>query len=140
MRRATVLERSCDDVTAWSDILEKAQGTVFRLVGKSFRILLISRASSLCNLCVLCVSVVTKSEQINHKDTENTEVAQRRQPKFLTRETLVTLTKGKMKLDAYRKQRRIQFHARFYVRTIAEHTLRVDGQPDFLEIEEECVL
>ena len=47
--------------------------------------------------------------------------------KFLTRETLVTLTKPEMKLDAYRKQRRIQFHARLYVRTVAEHTLRVDG-------------
>jgi len=35
--------------------------------------------SSLCNLCVLCVSVVSfYSEFINHRDTENTEVAQRR--------------------------------------------------------------
>jgi len=34
---------------------------------------------SLCNLCVLCVSVVWfYSEFINHRDTENTEVAQRR--------------------------------------------------------------
>ena len=32
--------------------------------------------SSLCNLCVLCVSVV--SGLVNHRDTENTEVAQRR--------------------------------------------------------------
>src|ERR1700741_4086786 len=34
---------------------------------------------SLCNLCVLCVSVVCFcSEFINHRDTEDTEVAQRR--------------------------------------------------------------
>src|SRR6185503_8692198 len=34
--------------------------------------------SSLCNLCVLCVSVVSYCyELINHRDTENTEVAQR---------------------------------------------------------------
>src|ERR1044072_518279 len=34
--------------------------------------------NSLCNLCVLCVSVVCFcSEFINHRDTENTEVAQR---------------------------------------------------------------
>ena len=43
------------------------------------------------------------------------------------REKLLTLTKRKMKLDPYRKQRRIQFHARLYVRSVAEHTLRVDG-------------
>jgi len=42
-----------------------------------------------------------------------------------------------MKLDPYRKQRRIQFHARLYVRTVAEHTMRVDRQPHFLEIKEE---
>src|ERR1043165_8494055 len=35
--------------------------------------------SSLCNLCVLCVSVVHLCrELVNHRDTENTEVAQRR--------------------------------------------------------------
>jgi hypothetical protein len=35
---------------------------------------------SLCNLCVLCVSVVSKSFGKNsHRDTENTEVAQRNQ-------------------------------------------------------------
>ena len=35
--------------------------------------------SSLCNLCVLCVSVVIFcSIPINHRDTENTEVAQRK--------------------------------------------------------------
>ena len=45
-----------------------------------------------------------------------------------------------MKLDPYRKQRGIQFHACFYVRTVAEHTMRVDCQPDLLEIEEERVL
>src|SRR6185437_6278532 len=34
---------------------------------------------SLCNLCVLCVSVVNGSTVItHHRDTENTEVAQRR--------------------------------------------------------------
>src|ERR1041384_2363006 len=34
---------------------------------------------SLCNLCVLCVSVVWfYSEFINHRDTEDAEVAQRR--------------------------------------------------------------
>ena len=31
---------------------------------------------SLCNLCVLCVSVV--NIEVNHRDTENTEVAQRK--------------------------------------------------------------
>jgi len=35
--------------------------------------------SSLCNLCVLCVSVVKEFIAItHHKDTEHTEVAQRR--------------------------------------------------------------
>jgi len=39
---------------------------------------------SLCNLCVLCVSVVCFcSEFINHRDTENTEVAQRRRLSWL---------------------------------------------------------
>ena len=34
---------------------------------------------SLCNLCVLCVSVVCFClEFVNHRDTENTEIAQRR--------------------------------------------------------------
>ena len=34
---------------------------------------------SLCNLCVLCVSVVNKSAGIDHhRDTEDTENAQRR--------------------------------------------------------------
>src|ERR1043165_6160734 len=33
---------------------------------------------SLCNLCVLCVSVVSVCHQLlNHRDTEDTEVAQR---------------------------------------------------------------
>src|SRR6185369_2889925 len=36
--------------------------------------------SSLCKLCVLCVSVVSYCcELANHRDTENTEVAQRNQ-------------------------------------------------------------
>jgi hypothetical protein len=36
---------------------------------------------SLCNLCVLCVSVVDEFRgKIHHRDTENTEVAQRRSP------------------------------------------------------------
>jgi hypothetical protein len=51
---------------------------------------------SLCNLCVLCVSVVWfYSEFINHRDTEDTEVAQRRarsalfvQSKCLHQETI----------------------------------------------------
>jgi len=35
--------------------------------------------SSLCNLCVLCVSVVIFPQRmLNHRDTENTEVAQRK--------------------------------------------------------------
>jgi len=34
--------------------------------------------SSLCHLSVLCASVVI-FEQANHRDTENTEVAQRNQ-------------------------------------------------------------
>ncbi len=34
---------------------------------------------SLCNLCVLCVSVVSYyCDVVNHRDTENTEVAQRK--------------------------------------------------------------
>jgi hypothetical protein len=34
--------------------------------------------NSLCNLCVLCASVVERFiRKINHRDTENTEVAQR---------------------------------------------------------------
>jgi hypothetical protein len=37
--------------------------------------------TSLCSLFVLCVSVVCFcSEFINHRDTENTEAAQRRAP------------------------------------------------------------
>ena len=36
------------------------------------------KASSLCNLCVLCVSVVDEFRaKTHHRDTENTEVAQR---------------------------------------------------------------
>jgi len=35
------------------------------------------RNSSLCNLCVLCVSVVSLAGESHHRDTENTEVAQR---------------------------------------------------------------
>src|SRR6185369_4110524 len=49
----------------------------FHLIGRpgKSRYVLIS----LCNLCVLCVSVVCFcSEFINHRDTEDTEVAQRR--------------------------------------------------------------
>jgi len=39
---------------------------------------------SLCNLGVLCVSVVCFClEFVNHRDTENTEVAQRRGPSWL---------------------------------------------------------
>jgi len=42
------------------------------------------RSSSLCNLCVLCVSVVCFClEFVNHRDTENTEVAQRNCHDFL---------------------------------------------------------
>ena len=38
------------------------------------------RTSSVCNLCVLCASVVKNcSKKNNHRDTENTEVAQRSQ-------------------------------------------------------------
>jgi methylenetetrahydrofolate dehydrogenase (NADP+)/methenyltetrahydrofolate cyclohydrolase len=36
-----------------------------------------SVGGSLCNLCVLCVSVVVFLNKVNHRDTENTEVAQR---------------------------------------------------------------
>ena len=37
-----------------------------------------NKNSSLCNLCVLCVSVVSYCRELgNHRDTENTEVAQR---------------------------------------------------------------
>ena len=38
----------------------------------------VSPCSSLCNLCVLCASVVNYSLEKNHRDTENTEAAQRR--------------------------------------------------------------
>src|SRR6185295_7840767 len=38
------------------------------------------RPSSLCNLCVLCVSVVDEFQaKTHHRDTENTEVAQKNQ-------------------------------------------------------------
>ena len=38
------------------------------------------KPSSLCNLCVLCVSVVDEFRaKTHHRDTENTEVAQRNQ-------------------------------------------------------------
>src|SRR6202008_3333097 len=38
---------------------------------------------SLCNLCVLCVSVVDRSSvKTHHRDTEHTEVAQRRKIKW----------------------------------------------------------
>ena len=37
------------------------------------------RSFSLCHLCVLCVSVVDRiSRRIHHRDTENTEMAQRK--------------------------------------------------------------
>ena len=39
---------------------------------------------------------------------------------------MTTATKRKMKLDPYRNQRGIQVHSRLYVRTVAEHTMRVD--------------
>src|SRR5213594_3716023 len=36
-------------------------------------------AVSLCDLCVLCVSVVSRgAKHVHHRDTENTEIAQRR--------------------------------------------------------------
>ena len=39
-----------------------------------------SELSSLCNLCVLCVSVVNRfAAKPHHRDTENTEAAQRNQ-------------------------------------------------------------
>ena len=51
------------------------------------------KPSSLCNLCVLCVSLVDEfREKTHHRDTENTEVAQRNPyvrtfcPKPLTRD------------------------------------------------------
>jgi YtcA family len=38
------------------------------------------KRSSLCNLCVLCVSVVNRfAAKPHHRDTENTEIAQRNQ-------------------------------------------------------------
>src|SRR6185503_20118351 len=38
------------------------------------------KRSSLCNLCVLCVSVVNRfAAKHHHRDTENTEAAQRNQ-------------------------------------------------------------
>ena len=56
---------------------------------------------SLCNLCVLCVSVVWfYSEFINHRDTEDTEIAQRNQTfrakplQLLTRELPEKITMG----------------------------------------------
>src|SRR5690349_4664290 len=51
------------------------------IIRERISVSLISCASlgmfSLCNLCVLCVSVVFSS--LDHRDTENTEVAQRRE-------------------------------------------------------------
>ena len=40
--------------------------------------------SALCNLSVLCVSVVVFLSKVNHRDTENTEVAQRRKTQLKT--------------------------------------------------------
>src|SRR6185369_9745624 len=45
---------------------------------------------SLCTLCVLCVSVV--SELVNHRDTENTEGAQRREVCRWTTKKLLSKT------------------------------------------------
>jgi hypothetical protein len=46
-----------------------------------FRKLCTKSLISLCNLCVLCVSVVVVIEQfLNHRGTEDTEIAQRRSP------------------------------------------------------------
>ena len=60
-RRATVPEGFCDDVAAWKDILEKAHGTVFRLVRKSCWILLISRANFFLVVQRRAILVVTVS-------------------------------------------------------------------------------
>jgi hypothetical protein len=59
-----VLEVSYDDGTnvgAWKDILEKVQGTVFRLVRKSFWILLISLANLFLVVQRRAVLIVTVS-------------------------------------------------------------------------------
>src|ERR1044072_832316 len=65
----------------WNTAHPAAQHPVALVFGRTRnQSLLVSafRLASLCNLCVLCVSVVCFcSEFINHRDTENTEVAQR---------------------------------------------------------------
>src|SRR6185369_4064898 len=54
---------------------------------------------SLCNLCVLCVSVVwSYSEFINHRGTEDTEVAQRRaRSRLFVQSRYWTVFHGKMR-------------------------------------------
>src|ERR1043165_6417720 len=59
----------------------RGSGWVRRKHARGFALKSLGSEISLCNLCVLCVSVVCFcSEFIKHRDTENTEVAQRRAP------------------------------------------------------------
>src|SRR6185503_20950402 len=52
---------------------------------------------SLCNLCVLCVSVVVFYEQfLNHRGTEDAEMAQRRSPTRTFRARPIQLIKQKL--------------------------------------------
>ena len=51
--------------------------------------------SSLCNLCVLCVSVVNNPKRkTHHRDTENTEVAQRYLNRDSTPDSLTLVLNG----------------------------------------------
>jgi len=70
-------------------------------------------ADSLCNLCVLCVSVVCFClEFVNHRDTENTEVAQRRGPAllFYGYRLLIVNRRTQENKDARRKHQYDQAH------------------------------
>src|SRR6185369_6355613 len=66
---------ACDFLKCWKYSTSKAHaGSLFRgALHKKSR-----KPSSLCDLCVLCVSVVDEFRaKTHHRDTENTEVAQR---------------------------------------------------------------
>src|SRR5215212_1282595 len=52
------------------------RGLVIGFITATLSSTAVASSSSLCNLCVLCVSVVGCIA--NHRDTENTEIAQRR--------------------------------------------------------------
>src|SRR5258705_7701571 len=109
-RRATLLEGSCDcgtNLGAWKDILEKAPGTVFRLVRKSCWILLISRANFFLVVQRRTILVVTVGF-LHHQFAARAISNRAGTRQILDSRKLLTATKRTMKLDPYRKQRGIQ--------------------------------